>query len=95
MFSMRTEILLLCSLLYPHLPPSKASPTLGAAETLWRSWRREGTHLQTRVLQEVRGKSPFILCRRRCPSRSQTMEIIEARDQGKASCRPFLDPAIF
>lgn len=58
---MRTEILLLGSLLYPDLPPSKASSTLGAAETLWRPWRREGTHLQTRVLQEVRGKSPFIL----------------------------------
>ena len=60
MFSMRTEILLLCSLLHPDLPPSKASSTLGAAEILWRPWRREGTHLQTWVLQEVRGKSPFI-----------------------------------
>lgn len=95
MFSMRTEILLLCSLLHPDLPPSKASSTLGAAETLWRPWRREGTHLQTWVLQEVGGKSRFILCRRRCPSRSQTMEIIEAWDHGKASCRPLLDSAIF
>lgn len=68
--------------------PLKTSSMLGAVETLWHPRRREETHLQTWVLQEVRGKSPFILRRRRCPSRSQMIEIIEARDHGKTSCCP-------